>query len=188
MGNRTTIDRDNGRTYDYYRVRFRSVELQALFRERLFERLHLMAGPYFFNYWNKHSDNVNTILGKPSLIGLDSASVYSQKTWLGAKLAMKFDNRNSEIFPTRGVILANELILAAGVKNSNTFTKLTSEMTIYASLSDPARLIGVISFGGSKIFSRKFEFFQASNLGGNNLHGFGPTGTWANHPYIQAPN
>jgi hypothetical protein len=64
------------------------------------------------------------------------------------------------------------LILAAGVKNIQTFTKFISEMTIYASLSDPARLIGVISFGGSKIFNRKFEFFQASNLGGNNLHGF----------------
>ena len=172
LGNRTTIDLDNGRTYGYYRVRFRSIELQALFRERLFERLHLMAGPYFFNYWNKYSDNVNTILGKPSLVGLDSASVYSQKTWLGAKLAMKFDNRNNEIFPTRGVLIANELILAAGVKNSNTFTKLNSEMTIYASLSDPARLIGVISFGGSKVFNKKYEFFQASHLGGNNLHGF----------------
>lgn len=172
LGNRTTIDRDNGKTYNYYRVRFRSVELQALFRERLFERLHLMAGPYFFYYWNKHSDNINTVLGKPELIGLDSPGVYSKKTWLGAKLAMRFDNRNNDIFPTRGVLIANELVLAAGINNSNNFTKLNSEMTIYASLSDPARLIGVISFGGSKIFNKSFEFFQASNLGGNNLHGF----------------
>jgi outer membrane protein assembly factor BamA len=148
------------------------VELQALFRERLFERLHLMAGPYFFNYWNKYSDNVNTVLGKPGEVGLDSANIYSRKTWLGAKLAMRFDNRNNEIFPTRGVLIANELVLAAGIKNSNTFTKLNSEMTIYASLSDPARLIGVISFGGSKIFNKKFEFFQAASLGENNLHGF----------------
>jgi predicted MPP superfamily phosphohydrolase len=172
LGNRTKIDRDNGKTYNYYRTRFRSIELQVLFRERLFERLHLMAGPYFFNYWNKYSDNVNTVLGKPSSIHLDSARVYSQKTWLGAKLAMKFDNRNNEIFPTRGIIWSNELIAAAGIKNSNNFTKFTSDMTIYASLSDPAKLIGVISFGGSRIFNRHFEFFQASNLGGNNLHGF----------------
>jgi hypothetical protein len=172
LGNRITIDRNNGRNYNYYRVRFRSVELQALFRERLFERLHLMAGPYFFNYWNKYSDNVNTVLGKPGEVGLDSANIYKRKTWLGGKLAMRFDNRNNEIFPTRGVLIANELVLAAGIKNSNTFTKLNSEMTIYASLSDPARLIGVISFGGSKIFNKKFEFFQAASLGENNLHGF----------------
>lgn len=172
LGNRTTVDKGNGRGYDYYRVRFRSIELQALFRQRLFERLHLMAGPYFFHYWNKYADNVNTILGKPSLIGLDSADVYSKKTWLGAKLAMRFDNRNNEIFPTRGVHWKNELIVAAGLTNSSNFTKLSSDMTIYASLSDPARLIAVISLGGGKIFNRSFEYFQAVNIGGANLHGF----------------
>ena len=172
LGNRSTINKDNGRGYNYYRIRYRATELQILFRERKFERLHLYAGPYFFNYWNKYSNNVNTVLGKPSLIGLDSARVYSQKTWLGAKLGMRFDNRNNEVFPTRGITWINELVAAAGIQNAHTFTKFTSDMTIYASLSDPARLIGVISFGGSKIFNRNFEFFQASNLGGTNLHGF----------------
>ncbi len=172
LGNRTKIDRDNGKTYNYYRTRFRSVELQVLFRERLFERLHLMVGPYFFNYWNKLSDNVGKVLENPSLVNLSYDDVYSHKVWLGAKLAMKFDNRNNEVFPTRGISWSNELILAAGIKNSSNHTKFTSDMTIYASLSDPAKLIGVISFGGSRIFNRHFEFFQASNLGGSNLHGF----------------
>jgi hypothetical protein len=45
-------------------------------------------------------------------------------------------------------------------------------MTIYASLSDPAKLIAVFTFGGAKIFNRSFEYFQAVNLGGSNLHGF----------------
>ena len=45
-------------------------------------------------------------------------------------------------------------------------------MTIYASLSDPARLIGVVSFGGARIFSKSFEYFQAVAIGNNNLHGF----------------
>jgi outer membrane protein assembly factor BamA len=45
-------------------------------------------------------------------------------------------------------------------------------MTIYASLTDPAKLIGVVSFGGSRIFSKSFEFFQAVDIGNNNLHGF----------------
>ncbi len=172
LGNKTTIDKNNGKTIDYYRVRFRSIEMQALFRERLFERLHLMAGPYFFHYWNKPSDNKGRILEDPTLVNLQYEDVYSKKTWLGAKLGMKFDNRNNEVFPTRGVYWANELILAAGLLNSTNFTKLTSDMTIYASLNDPARLIGIISFGGGKIFNRSFEFFQALNIGGANLHGF----------------
>src|SRR6185503_14559624 len=103
LGNRSSINRDNGRGYNYYRIRYTATELQILFRQRVFERLHLFAGPYFFNYSNKHSDNVNTVLGKPFLVGLDSASVYSQKTWVGAKLGMRFNNRNNKVFPTRGI-------------------------------------------------------------------------------------
>jgi len=172
LGNRSKINLDNGRNLNYYRIKYRATEFQILFRERKFERLQLFAGPYFFDYSSKYSDNVNTFLGKPSFGGLDSVRIYSNKTWLGAKLGMRFDNRNNEVFPTRGITWINEFIAAAGIKNANMFTKFTSDMTIYASLSDPARLIGVVSFGGSKIFNKNFEFFQASNLGGNNLHGF----------------
>ncbi len=173
LGNNIEIDKSDGKNYNYYRSRFRSIEIQPLFRQRLFERLHLMLGPYFFHYWNNYSDNENRILGKPSLVGLDSANVYAKKTWLGGKVAMKFDNRNGEIFPTRGIIWQNEFTMAAGItKTTKTFSKFSSDMTIYASLSDPAKLIGVISFGGAKIFSKSFEYFQAANIGGSNLHGF----------------
>lgn len=173
LGNNVTIDRNNGKTYDFYRNRFRSIELQALFRQRFFERLHLMIGPYFFHYWNKQSDNVGKILENPALSNLTYDDVYRKKTWLGGKVAMKFDNRNNEVFPTRGVIWQNELTLAAGMtETARTFTKLNSDMIIYASLSDPAKLTAVISFGGAKIFNRSFEYFQAVNIGGTHLHGF----------------
>src|SRR5688572_15639785 len=169
LGNSTKFDESKG--YDFYRTKYRAVELQILFRERLFERLQLMAGPYFFHYWNKYSDNTSTILGKPW--NVDSADVYTKKTWLGVKFVMKFDNRNNEIFPTRGVIWNTEFVATAGLnESSKTFTKLLSDMTIYASLSDPAKLIGVVSFGGARIFNKTFEYFQASNIGGSNLHGF----------------
>ena len=55
------------KTYDYYRTRFRAIEFQVLFRQRLFERLQLMAGPYFYHYWNKYSDKQIRVLGKPSI-------------------------------------------------------------------------------------------------------------------------
>jgi outer membrane protein assembly factor BamA len=112
-------------------------------------------------------------LGDPSLIHLDSNQVYTSKNYLGAKLAMYFDNTNNGVFPTRGVHWENEFVATAGLtETSKTFTKISSDMTIYASLSDPAKLIGVVSFGGSKIFNKTFEFFQAAAIGNNNLHGF----------------
>ena len=133
-----------------------------------------MAGPYFFHYWNDFKDNANRILGKPSEVQLDSANLYSKKTYLGGKLGMRFDNRNNEIFPTRGVLWNNEFVAAAGLTpNSNNFTRLTSDMTVYASLSDPANIVAVIGLGGGKVFNDDFEFFQAMSIGvGNNIHGF----------------
>jgi outer membrane protein assembly factor BamA len=87
---------------------------------------------------------------------------------------MRFDNRNGEVFPTRGVFWETELISAAGLTNtSDPITKLSSDMTIYASLRDPAKLVAVVSFGGTKIFSKSFEYFQAASIGNNNtLNGF----------------
>ncbi|HEX5653476.1 MAG TPA: BamA/TamA family outer membrane protein [Chitinophagaceae bacterium] len=172
LGNTTKLP--SNPDYGFYRSRFRLVELQALFRKRLFERLHIMAGPWFQYYWNKYSDNTTRILGKPEFVGLDSANVYSRKTYLGAKLALRFDNRNNEIFPTRGVLWNTELVSAAGMNaNSNAITRINSDMTIYASMTDPTRVVAVIGLGGGRIFNDNFEYFQAMSIGvGNNLHGF----------------
>ena len=170
LGNTTTIDDE--KNYDFYKTKFKLTELQALFRQRVFERLQLMAGPYFFHYSNKYSHNTDKILGGPSFHN-DSANLYTKKNYLGAKLAMYFDNTNNEVFPTRGVHWENEFVSVAGITDSSkAFTKISSDMTIYASLSDPAKLIGVVSLGGSRIFNRSFEFFQAVAIGNNKLHGF----------------
>ena len=171
LGNSTEISDE--KNYDFYKTQFKLTELQVLFRQRMFENLQLIAGPYFLHYSNKYSKNADKILGDPKSINLDSTQVYTDKNYLGAKLAMYFDNTNNEVFPTRGVHWENEFLATAGItETSKTFTKISSDMTIYASLSDPARLIGVVSLGGSRIFNKTFEFFQASAIGNNNLHGF----------------
>lgn len=172
LGNTT---KKGGFDYGFYRNRYRFLELQAFARRRYFEKLHLLVGPYYLQYWNRFSDNAGRILGMPQQFGLDSADVYSKKAWLGGKLAIRFDNRNSEIFPTRGVFWNTELVSAAGIREtSKSFTKLTSDMTVYASLADPAKIVAVIGLGGGQLFNRDFEYFQALHLGpgNNNLHGF----------------
>ena len=171
LGNET--EKDESVPYSYYRVRYRIMETHALLRRRL-GNLQLMAGPYFQYYWNHYDDNVGTILGEPDIIHLDSANIYSRKSYLGAKLAMKFDNRNNTIFPTRGIIWNNEFVSAFGMTpSSKKLLKLTSDMTIYASLTDPAKVTAVLGFGGGKIFNDSYEYFQAMSLGNSyNLHGF----------------
>src|SRR6185295_18396965 len=145
FGNKTKID--PGKPLSYYRVRYRHSETQLLFQKRLFPTLKVMAGPVFYRYWNHFENNKSTILRT-----FDSTSVYSTKDYLGGKLVIDINNLNNELFPTRGVHWNTELSsLAALSKSGHNITKLQSDMTVYASLSDPARLIAVIQLGAGHI-------------------------------------
>ena len=175
LGNKSKIDPQ--RDLIFYRTRYNYIETELLVRRRFFERLHIMLGPTVFHYWNKQKDNTGKILERPSLYGLDSVSVYSRKTYVGGKLAISFNNLNNELFPTRGVQWNNEFESQAGItKKTNNFTRLTSDMSIYASLAEASNFIAVVRLGGGHIFSKNFQYFQALNLGANNfLRGFRKT-------------
>ncbi len=172
LGNNTKLIPD--RPYDYYRNRYRSFELQMLLRKRFFDKFHLMIGPYYYQYSNHLKENMGNVMTNPQLVGLDPADIFSKKAYLGGKLALHLDNRNNDIFPTRGIHWDNEYINVAGIKKgSDNFSSLTSHMSIYISRGSPPKLVTVASFGAGHILSDNFEFFQALDLGGNeNLHGF----------------
>jgi len=101
LGNNTRIDKS--RNFNYYITRYQSLELEALLRKRYFEKIHLMVGPYFYQYNNKFSDNAGTVLGKPQQLHLDSADIFSKKTYDSGKLAFSVHNRNKEFLQTRGI-------------------------------------------------------------------------------------
>jgi outer membrane protein assembly factor BamA len=136
--------------------------------------LHISVGPTFFNYWNHLEDNENKILSKPSKVGLDSANVYKTKTYAGGKMSIVLNNVNSEFMPTRGILWNTQFSALAGInRNSKPLTSLTSDMTVYSSLTDPARVVSILRLGAGHIFSKDYEYFQALNLGQNNfLRGF----------------
>ena len=172
LGNTSTSNVSSG--YNYNRLRYKTFEFFTAIRRRFFDALHVMAGPYYYQYCNRYTDNENTILGKPDFGNFDSADIYSNKSYFGGKLSIVVDNRNHEFFPSRGILWTTDFISTAGLKGmSDNFTKYSSEMSIYASFSDPANLVLVLGLGGSKILSKNFEFFQASTIGsGRNFHGF----------------
>ncbi len=161
--------------YYFYRAKYQTLQLEALLRHRYAEKFHVSFGPYFYYYYSRYKDNTDRILGQFQSIGLDSATIFSRKSYLGGKLLLTVDNRNTVIFPTRGVLWNNELVSTIGINGAKkSYTRFTSDMTVYASLTDPARLIAVVGLGGGKIFSKSYEYFQALTLGAgrNNLHGF----------------
>ncbi len=155
---------------EFYRVKYHYFQTDLLLRKRFNSFLEISAGPSFYHYSNKFINNKNSILAKPALLGFDSTSIYSAKDYVGGKMRMDINFVNNEIIPTRGIRWYNEFSVMGGInKNSKNISKITTEMTVYASLNEERKLVGIFRFGGGHIFSDKFEYFQALTLGANNF-------------------
>ncbi len=171
-GNNSAINSSLPRRY--YQTLYKYIEAELLLRRRYFDKLHFLLGPYFYHYSASLSRNINYVLGKPQEVRLDPASVYTKKSYAGIKMAALLDNRNKEFFPTRGMYWKNELLATTKLGGGEgKYLAYTSDMSIYASLREPAKLVAVLKFGGGRIFSKSYEYFQAMSIGANNdLPGF----------------
>jgi PKD repeat protein len=168
LGNETVFDKSKG--LEFHRVRYRFFEADLLMRKRFNEIVSFSVGPTYYQYWSKYRDNSKRILGNPAVIGTDSASIYGVKEYLGAKARFDIHFVNNEIFPTRGITWVTDFTTLYGFrKNSHNLSKLSSDVTLYASLRDPGRLGAIFRFGGGHIFSKEYEYFQALNLGAHNF-------------------
>jgi hypothetical protein len=172
FGNSTAFDKAKGA--EYYRVRYNYIDADIQVRKRVKDYFEISAGPNYYHYSSKFKNNKDRILQFPGSTGTDSASLYSNKNYFGIKGKMDINYLNNEVFPSRGITWYTEFTSLKGLdKNSGDLTKLTSDMTIYASISDASRVTGVIRAGGGHIFSSHPEYFQALTLGVNNyVRGF----------------
>ncbi|MDB5203854.1 MAG: metallophosphoesterase [Ferruginibacter sp.] len=153
----------------YYRVRNKYVAADLLLRKRYNDIFQFSIGPTYYHYWSDFEDNKTRILSNPAIVNRDSANLYSIKDYLGLKMKLDINYINDETFPSRGITWFTEFTSSRGMNNaSNKITKLTSDMTIYATISDISKVTTVLRFGGGRIFTDNYEFFQAMSLGNNN--------------------
>jgi hypothetical protein len=172
FGNESVYDKS--KPLKFYRVRYKYFETDVLIRKRLTDAFHFSIGPGYYHYWSRYKDNDKRILGDPAIFSSDSAGIYKTKQYLGGKAKLDITYINNEIFPTRGITWFTEVSSMFGLnKYAHPLTKFTSDMTIYASLSNQARLSAILRFGGGSIFSKHYEYFQALSLGaGDVLRGY----------------
>ncbi len=173
IGNTTEFDKDKG--MDYYRIRYKYISTDLLIRSRLKDIIGISVGPTFYHYWNDYKDNQSKILGAIAQNSIDdSLRIFSRKTYAGFRAKMDIDYTNSELFPTRGIKWLTDFSQLYGLNNqSYSVGKLTTDMTIYAKVSDISKFSSVLRIGAGHIFNDKYDFFQAVNLGANNfLRGF----------------
>ncbi len=106
----------------FYRVRFTDLDGSIMLRKRYFRNLlSIGIGPSLYYYANKYQNQTDRILADPSKVGLDSASIYTSKSYAGGKLSVNVNNVNAELFPTRGVDWTTNFTAMQGLNaNSNT--------------------------------------------------------------------
>jgi len=170
FGNETRITRDPS----FYKIRYNNLNAALMLRKRMGDVLHLTAGPQFYRYWILPGENTGKILNNPGLLGLDSASVYQAKSYLGGRINLLINNLGDELIPLRGINWLTTLSHFAGLSGTiSPVTTLTSDMTVHGAVTIPAKVVGIFKIGGGHIFNRSFEYFQALDLGHNNfLRGF----------------
>lgn len=173
LGNETVFDKSGGKRITYYRARFNLYSLEALLRTSLSNHFSISYGPTLTNYAFNKDENDDRFITNFAKNGLDSASVYSNKSYAGLKLVAQVDTRNNKLIPTRGILWTTSWTGSKGLNgDSRNYTRLQSDLSLYMSFRVPARFVIVSRFGGSKIWG-DYEFFQAATIGGTqNLRGF----------------
>ncbi|MBA2249916.1 MAG: metallophosphoesterase [Chitinophagaceae bacterium] len=86
LGNNTK--KAPGTNLEFYRARYKLIQADVLLRKRFNDIVSFSFGPSFFHYSAKYKDNQSKILGNPSLVGLDSANIYTDKHYAGGKASM----------------------------------------------------------------------------------------------------
>lgn len=171
FGNESEYNKENN--IRFYRTRFDQGDGSIMLRNRIAEFVTLAAGPAFSYALVDRDENIDRIVYHPSSVNLDSASLYKDKSYLGAQAVLTVDNRNDTIIPSRGVLWVTSYRNFGGLGEfSNNYSQLNTDMSIYISTNQPARFVFVVRFGAGWTYGR-YEFFQAQSLSGvDNLRGY----------------
>jgi hypothetical protein len=173
LGNNTLFDKTKPGKIQYYRARYDMVDFSGLLRRQLQSWMRVTYGATFQFFRLEKDENIGKLVSDPLLNGLDPATLYDRKSFVGPQVGLDINSKNSQAIPTRG------FVLDAGVKSlfglngkSNNVTQAHWDMRLFASFKSTARVVYAFRLGVGHNFG-KFEFPQAQYLGGTeNLRGY----------------
>jgi hypothetical protein len=172
-GNNTLNEIDDGRGPQYYRTRFFQTDVAVLLKREILPDIHFYYGPTFQAFRADSIDNLNKVIARPVVNGLDSATLYKWKTYGGVGTGIVIDNRNDVNYPTRGVKWITTAQFNHGLnRHSSNFSQLKSDLSVYISSNAPPRTVVALRFGAGFNFG-SYEFYQSQFLSGlDNLRGY----------------
>jgi hypothetical protein len=172
-GNESVFNKTQPGKIRFYRARFQLGDMALLLRKNFGSSVSLSAGPAFQFYGFDTDDNTGRYILTGNN-GLNAATLFSNKSYLGGQLSLGIDTRNNKALPSRGINWQTNFKILSGLNNaSNQLTQLNSDLSLFMSFRTPANVVIATRFGGGINFNKDFEFFQAQYLGGtDNLRGF----------------
>ncbi|HEY0041226.1 MAG TPA: BamA/TamA family outer membrane protein, partial [Flavisolibacter sp.] len=173
FGNNSVFDQNAPGRERYYRARYNIGNLSMLLRKQLQSWMRINYGVAFQYFDISRTENENKFLGNTVLTGLDQATLYSPKMYVGPQFLLDINSRNNQNLPTRGFLLnAGARSLIGLNKQSNRVTQLHWDMNIVASFEPQAIAVYAVRLGvGHNIGA--FEIPQAQYLSGTeNLRGY----------------
>ncbi len=173
LGNETIFDKSNGKKIKYYRSRYNLIEGGLLLKYDPMSKLSISFGPVYQHYHIDSAENVGRILSQGNLAGIDPATLYRNKSYLGGRLQVDLDTRDNKVITHRGIFWRTHFQSAGGLNHiSNSITQLGTDMSVFMSFSKAAKFV-IGARAGAGINFGNYEFFQAQYLGGTeNLRGF----------------
>lgn len=173
MGNQSVYDKSVHNSILYYRTRFTLADLGLLLKADPSQHVSISAGPAFQFFSMNKDDNKNRFITYPYLNGLDSASLFKNKAYLGGAVNVSIDNRNNKLMPGRGVNWQTTLRSYHGLTGvSHDYTQLSTDLSVFTSFSTMAGVVIATRIGAGINFGG-YEFYQAQFLSGTeNLRGF----------------
>ena len=170
LGNNTVLNTDE---VVYFRTRYNITTLSALVRRQLQSWLRIYGGPIFQHFKLPVAENSGKFVNNTNVNGLDPATLYLPKTYLGAEALLDINSKNNQVIPTRGFVLDAGIRQLFGLNGqSHTLTQFHWDMSVFASFVPQSAYVFATRFGYYRNFG-KFEFQQANYLSGTeNLRGF----------------
>lgn len=165
------------RKFRYYRVRYDLGDLSLFIRHRFSEKVQLSLGPtfQFYHYDSTDKFNARRNVEKTPPPGLTS-SINNRQSYLGARVLLNVDTRNSTALPTRGILWNTSFRYLSGnnSKSYDNVSQFNTDFTFHLGIAKEWLVFANrTGFGATLADGMNFEFYQAQTLGSNeDLRGY----------------
>lgn len=171
-GSSSVFDRSKG-GIGYYQPVYEESNVSILAGKQLQSWMRVEFGPSFQTLSLKANKNAQSFISDFINNGLNEATLYKPKTYLGAEARIDINSKNNAVMPTRGALLKGYVRQLFGLNESSRSVLQTGlDLRIFMSLTAQTRYVFATRFGIGRNIGN-YEFQQAQYLGGTeNLRGW----------------